>query len=197
MSDMAREDLIALLEKQLAVEKASQAAAGFDEGRRLHDLHNSPYKSGTYASLTFPPYTFKPFPRMLYGPGYGQAQQDLARVKVTHYADPGLALATLARAEKAVVDATKIVASESECAEALSGWWRESPEAAERAKEEHATLVARQAAERAYEDRHLGEKARAELAAVDAAHEGHLVEVPEAPRKRGRPSNAELAAREA
>ena len=75
------------------------------------------------------------------------------------------------------------------------GYYNGLAEAAE-ALAESEQAAAQAAAERAYQDRNMSEKAKAEAAAVDDAHDGHLGAVPDTPiRRAGRPTNAERAAR--
>lgn len=59
----------------------------------------------------------------------------------------------------------------------------EAIEEAERQERE----VAKLAANRAYQERTMSESARAEAEAYDASVSGHVAEIPEAPKKRGRP----------
>lgn len=67
------------------------------------------------------------------------------------------------------------------------GWRRTPKEAWDRAKQLH-DMVATAAAERAYQDRNLSEKARAEIAAAEAETPHQLGEIAEKPLvKKGRP----------
>lgn len=76
------------------------------------------------------------------------------------------------------------------------GYYNGLAQAAE-ALAESEQVAAQAAAERAYQDRNMSEKAKAEAAAADDAHDGHLGAVAETPIRRGpgRPTNAERAAR--
>ena len=79
-----------------------------------------------------------------------------------------------------------IVRGEQEETAALErGWRRSATEALERfeSKEKH---IADAAAHRSYEDRNMGEKAKAEVAAAEAETVEHVAEVPEK-RRVGRP----------
>ena len=77
------------------------------------------------------------------------------------------------------------------------GWCHSVPEARE-AAEKAQEAIAEAAAERVFAEQRMSEMAQREAAAIDAAGAGrHVPEIPEAPRKRGRPSKADLAARQA
>jgi hypothetical protein len=82
-----------------------------------------------------------------------------------------------------------IVRSEQEETASLErGWRRTAQEAKERfeGKEKH---ISDAAAHRAFEDRNMSEKARAEVAAVEAETVEHVAEVP-IKRRPGRPRKA-------
>lgn len=66
------------------------------------------------------------------------------------------------------------------------------PAAALAAYDQAQLALARAAAERAYDDRHLSAEAQAEAAAVDAETDQHVAEIPEKPirRRPGRPPKA-------
>lgn len=63
-------------------------------------------------------------------------------------------------------------------AEALGTEWGDSPAEAQAIKERLDELVADAAAVRAYDDRRLGEKARAELKAYEQSTGAHVLDVP-------------------
>lgn len=61
----------------------------------------------------------------------------------------------------------------------IEAGWADRPDGVKAAHRALEMRVAQQAAERQFEDRHLGEKAAAELEAIDDASEPHVVNVPE------------------
>lgn len=82
----------------------------------------------------------------------------------------------------------RVVQVEAEYEQAVAEGWRDSPQEAI----DHALALERAvsdaAAHRNWEDRNMGERAKAEAAAVESATDGHVAEVPEALRRRGRRS---------
>ncbi len=124
------------------------------------------------------PYRFEPFPQMLY-----KAKKR----------DDGVVVVGDGENEILARECYLIVQSEGERQRAFEAGWREKPDEALalfEAKERH---IADTAAHRAYEDRNMSEPAQAEAVAADAATIEHVPEVPEAPRRRGRPPNKAIA----
>ena len=76
----------------------------------------------------------------------------------------------------------RIVKNENEERVALEQGWRRTQQEARDRIEDKKRIIADAAAHRAYEDRNMSDKAKAEVAAVEAATEQHVAEVPEAPR---------------
>lgn len=77
-----------------------------------------------------------------------------------------------------------VVKSDAERARAHEDGWRDTPQEAVEYANELDKLIGNEAAERAYRDRNMSEKAQAEVAQAEAAHFPHLASVPEAPIKR-------------
>ena len=135
------------------------------------------------------PYVYREFPRMLYMAqrrpdgvvSVGEAEDKLLRAGPGAPEQPGSAELFNAKCQR-------IVYSEGELAEALERGWRPTPSEALDRFEAKEKFIADAAAHRAHEDRGMSEAARAEVAKVEAATAEHVAEVPEAPRKRGRPS---------
>jgi hypothetical protein len=75
----------------------------------------------------------------------------------------------------------KICQDETEHKQALSEGWRDSPKEAEDAQWGYEKDIAKAAAHRAYEDRNLSEKAKAEVRAAEDATPNILGEIPAAP----------------
>lgn len=135
------------------------------------------------------PYTYRPYPKMLY--------------RAEHYKGKAVCMATEPNARdfyddnefsRAAEDARRftercqmIVGNDSERSKAFENGWRESPAEAVAYLLERDGKHATEAAHRAHDDRNMGELAKRELAAVEAQTDGHLAEVPEQRRRRGRP----------
>jgi hypothetical protein len=80
-----------------------------------------------------------------------------------------------------------VVQSDSDRDRAMGDGWRDDPKAALEHQEALERAIADAAAHRAYEDRNMGEKARAEAKAADDASFEHVAAVPETRRGPGRP----------
>jgi hypothetical protein len=115
------------------------------------------------------PYVYRPYPTMLY-----RAKKDGQRVTLAgggQDIDPRCML---------------VVHSEEEEAKAKREGWRNSPQEALDFQVGLDRDVAQAAAERNWDDRNMSEAAKAESAEAEAAAVGHLGEIPEKPRRRGR-----------
>lgn len=80
-----------------------------------------------------------------------------------------------------------VVHSDAERDRAMGDGWRDHPKDALEHQEALQRAIADAAAERAYADRNMSEKAKAEAKAVDDAHFEHVAAIPEAKRGPGRP----------
>lgn len=107
------------------------------------------------------PYTYQPYPRMLYRASSG--------------------------GQDAAIE-TKTVPSESDERIAMGqGWVKGGPTAAREAKAQDGADRGTAAAERAYSDLRLSDKAQREAAVIEATTGGHVPEIPEVKRGPGRP----------
>ncbi len=129
------------------------------------------------------PYEFKQFPLMLYRaqrlPGSGKW--------VT--SDPTNEAFTLS--------CQRVVRSEAEleAAKREGVGWSDSPQSAIEWALGLEKEISNAAAERAYQDRNMSEKAKAESASAEGENFGHLPEIPEKPvARRGRPPKTQSAA---
>lgn len=86
------------------------------------------------------------------------------------------------------------VSDQREFEAAKADGWRESPKEAMAYYESLQQDIAVAAAERAYQDRNMSEKAKAEVAKVEAASPVHVAEIPEQPKKR-KPMSEEAKAK--
>lgn len=81
---------------------------------------------------------------------------------------------------------TKVVASEREYEIAIGQGWAVSPQEAMTRLEEHEDWIATQAAYSASDDKSMSPAAQAEVSHLESHTLNHVLEIPEAPRKRGR-----------
>jgi hypothetical protein len=91
----------------------------------------------------------------------------------------------------------RTVNSEAEHQKARAEGWRDNPTEAMELVEVLNTGLSDAAAERNYQDRNMSEKAKAEVAKVEADHFGHLGEIPEQKPDRMAAARAAKAARKA
>lgn len=177
MSELS--DRLSALEKELDALRRIKTQEDFDEGARLHTEKNAPWVKGQYSDIKFPPYQYRPFPRMVYTDQYEAACQayDQAALIPAHGTDDRARAQAMKAAERAKDTASRIVQSQAEWA-ALGPRWFESPTAAvadtKRRDEERAVAQAH----REYEDRNLGEPAKREAQAFDDAAEDFTPEIP-------------------
>lgn len=83
---------------------------------------------------------------------------------------------------------TKVVEFGSRDYEILIGQgWADDPQEAMRRKEAEEDYIGQQAAVSASDDKHMSEAAQKEIADLESSTMEHLLEIPEAPKKRGRP----------
>lgn len=173
------------LEMELEALQRIKTQEDFDDGARLHALHNAPWVKGQYSHLEFKPYVHQAFPMAIYGVGYLEARRAYEEAEMI----PAFGMNDVERkqaimlAERALDRCVKKVGSEGELRQYLkTGEWFESP----------AELVARAdglqrdieqaAAHRAYEDRNMGEGAKRELEAYDDAADHFVTHIPERPK---------------
>ena len=156
----------------------AQADEEHVDGAQLHAEKNAPWVNGIYSHLRFPSYTFQPFPKMLYSPGYQRAAAQYAgalKMRAKRGDDEDREY-LIAQARDARDACTRIVQHEEEQA-ALGSLWCEHPDQAVAAQETFDRAIAQAAAESNFDDRHLGALATRERTAADDASDGHLVEV--------------------
>jgi hypothetical protein len=186
MDDEARARLRRLQEELDALKKI-ETQEEFDEGARLHAEHNAPWVKGQYSHLKFPPYVFQEFPKMLYSLDYEPACVALAQAHMIpgRGSEDDERSAAITVAERRKRDAIRVVKSQHEQEVARREFWYFSPNEAVEAKKrlQHDIEVAE--AHRHYEDRNLGEQAKAEAEAFDEAAGDFTPVIPETPIRRG------------
>jgi hypothetical protein len=173
---------LARLEAELQALRDIKTQEDFDEGARLHALHNAPWVKGQYSHLEFPPYVHKEFPKAIYGVGYLKARQALQEAEMI----PAFGMNDVERkqaillAERELWKETRKVESEQELRRWLgTGQWFETPDDVEDYHKALQQAVETAAAHRAYEDRNMSDRARAEAEAYDDAAEEFVGEIPE------------------
>jgi hypothetical protein len=163
---------------------------------RLHFLKNRPdVPTIDGMPLTFPQYEYRPYPAAMYGPWSDDAKRrELLRIA----GQLGLNLSKpLEREEvesKLAEHDSRLVGSDAERRDWAAKGWADSPEGVKAAQNAMYDAVAREAAERAYVDRNMTDKSKAEFLAADRANgEDHLVDLPAPKKKPGRPKKQEHA----
>lgn len=151
-----------------------------EECDRLHFLKNTPPKPTINGmELTFPPYEYRPFPAVMYR-GTAEGGRSLSASEQAELEEHGRY--------------SRLVQTEAERRELLARGWAETPDGVKSAQTKLDEAVAQAAAERAYDDQRMSQKARAEFHAADVANgDDHLLDLP-APKKRGRPKKVTTAA---
>lgn len=151
---------------------------------RLHLEHNGPIRPPTRGRPR--PYVYQPFPACMY-----REWDESGRAKMERKLARDLGMDLNDRRQALMVDEAMprfdscVVEDESQQERRLADGWARNPDEVKAAKRQYEMNIAKAATERAYDDRHLGEKARTELDAVEAAAEDHVLDVP-VPKKRGR-----------
>ena len=163
---------------------------------RLHFLKNRPSPPEINGEpITYPPYTYQPYPAALYGPWTPERKRnELIQVARLNQLDLTKPLER-EKAEFLVYEwDTRIVRNEREHQEWKNHGWADSPDGVKAAQEKWLDAIALQAAHRAHDDLHLSPAAKAEFAIADAANGGdHLLDLP-VPKKRGRPKKVNTPA---
>lgn len=127
------------------------------------------------------PYTFKPFPKMLY-----KAHQLPSGKWATSATFDSQTGGVVGSAEKFSTRCTLVVNDQAEYQRAMENGWRETPGDAMEYCRKHQDAIGDATAERHYADSKMSEKAQAEAKAADAEVFEHLPEIPEK-RRVGRP----------
>lgn len=148
-----------------------------------------------------PPRGVRPYPRMLYcahrNPS-GQWAVSMDPPSRFGFRDENEWDRACQDAQRFTESCQKIVPNEEEHRKARESGegWRDHPKEAMEFREALEKAIGDAAAERNWRDRNMGEKAKAESAAAEAEHFGHLPEIPEQPvvKRRGRPRKNPAAA---
>jgi hypothetical protein len=136
------------------------------------------------------PYTYRPYPKMLYRAQHwnGKVCCMAAPPDPAEFRDPQEFNRAEEAARKFTERCQRIVRDATEHARAAEDGWRESPQEAVEYLLSRDRERSTATAERNWQDRNMSEQAKREIAAeIEAVGGEHLPEIPEAPRRRGRP----------
>lgn len=171
-----------------------------EASERLHRKKNTPIAP----DIEYPSYRFRPYPCALYRQWTDEARErELMRVSAKYMLDMQkrsdvlTAESLVGQFETRLVgeadyiehrDSDEVISqirerNDKAKADLLEQGWAERPDLVKEAAAKLRMKVATLAAERQFEDRRLGEKAAAELEAIDDASEDHVVDVPAARRE--------------
>lgn len=170
-------------------------AVGDPVADRLHFLKNKPELPTIDGEpIVYPPWRMQPYPACVYGPWTEARKRDcllqIARIEQLDLTKP----LEREKAEFLIPDwDSREVRTEREKQDWLDQGWADSPADVKAAQTRWLDRIAHAAAERAYDDRRMGEGAKAEMTAADRASDEHLLDLP-APKKRGRPPKQTTAA---
>ncbi len=131
-------------------------------------------------------YVYRPFPKMIYcarQTASGKWSVGETHPSIVGFQDHNNWSRACEAADRFNTTTNKIVNSESELTQALESGegWRESPEDALAYRASLDREISNAAAERAYDDRRMSEKAQSERKAYEKEHFGHAPEIPEKP----------------
>lgn len=135
------------------------------------------------------PYTFRPYPRMMFMARQtpsGKWDTALQPPAQFGFRDVNEWDRACMEAQKFTESCQRVVNDETEHKRAKDEGWRDTPTDALDFRNALEKAVGDAAAERNFRDRNMSEKAKEEVAQVEAETFGHLAEIPEA-KKRGRP----------
>ncbi len=176
----------------------------------LHEEKNTPFQAWREARIKFPAYRYRPFPTCLYRHwtevnkrrelmrlvgANGIPMDDTRQIQML---EDGIAeyetlpLGVNDVADDGTVNESLRAKNEAALLLAKGQGWANTPFEVKAAERRLNDAVANAAAERTWDDRHLGGVAREELNAVEAASDLHVVDIPEVPRRGpGRPRKDE------
>ena len=171
-------------------------AVGDPVSDRLHFLKNKPEVPTIDGEpIVYPPYAYQPFPACLYGPWTDVRRRNellqIARIEQLDLTKP----LEREKAEFLIPEwDSREVRNDREKQDWLDQGWAESPADVKGAQTRYLDRIAHAAAERAFDDRRMGDGAKAEMTAAERAAEDHVLDLPAPKRKPGRPPKAHAAA---
>lgn len=193
---------VVMLPKYLP-EGAAENETAEEASARLHIEENRPL--GAPKGMRFPPYVYTPYPRAVYRDWdpddrenevmriAGKHMLDLEKRRdrltadqlVGQYETRNIGVIDFVRHSNNTLDVISELRerNDKEFKAALEEGWAETPSGVKDAKRRMQMRVATLAAERQFDDRHLGEQAARELEAIDDAASDHVVNVEETRRE--------------
>lgn len=179
--------------EHMSVEEAS---------KKLHERRNKSYSAAMQqvddGILDFPPYRFRPFPTSVYRHWDPAAKRrEVMRLAGAQGVSLGDERGMLVIEDSVPLYETRTIGvhdfdadddvmprvrdrNEEDLRLAIGQGWATTPDGVKAAERRINDAIANAAAERTYDDRHLGELGRRELDAIEAASDVHVVEVPQA-----------------
>ena len=159
----------------------------------------SPSKDGSCATcgqvsahFAHKPYDPKqnPYPRMMFMARKredGRLMCGAPEPHPSHFKEPAAYWFEFTAVDQFNRNCQRVVNSEDEYRQAVDEGWRDDPKEAMAHAQKLEDMISEAAAHRHWQDRNMSEKAKKEAAEADEASDQHLAEIPEKPRKRGRP----------
>ena len=173
------DERLSQLQRELEALRQVKTQEDYDEGARLHRMHNAPWVKGPYTHLQFEPYKYQEFPKMLYKPGHEAARRELEealQISAVGLDDRDRRMAIEA-AERSIRACQKIVRSEPELRIAMGqGWCLDLASAAEAVQTEQRAVELADA-ERAFDDRRMSGRAAEERDEAEEAADGFVPEI--------------------
>lgn len=153
---------------------------GSNMQKEMNKFEQFPFSKWSAGGQPGRPYEYRPFPKMVY-----KAERKDGRIScmaAPPSEDDFPTAKAYEQARQAAIRFTekcqRVVDTPEELSRAFEEGWRESPQAAIEFIEGRDRAQADAAAHRNYEDRGMSDAAKRESAAAEAAHDGHLAEVP-------------------
>ena len=175
-----------------------------NRGKRLNPASDEAKELSKFEQWQMPwcqkpgnPYQYRAYPMMVYKakPWMGKWCCHATVADAWEFTNPDERRAKETHAEDFTKSCQRTVGSEEEHQKAYEAGFRGDPVEAVNYAESRAREVGNLAAERAFTDQLMSEPAQKEAAAADEETHEHLPEIPEKPRKRGRPKGSKNKAK--
>lgn len=164
-----------------------------EDSQALHFLKNPPPQPEINGRpLQFPKYEYRPFPAAIYHTWTDARKRD-ELIQVARLNQLNLLLPLEREKAESLLPPwdSRLAHNDRELADYVAKGWATEPDQVKQAEQAYLDRVANAAAERAYDDQHMSEKAKAEFDTADRANGAdHLLDLPVPPadkKPRGRP----------
>lgn len=170
-----------------------------EDSQALHMLKNHPPQPEINGRpLQFPKYEYRPFPAAIYRTWTDNRKRD-ELIQVARMNSLNLLLPLEREKAESLLPPwdSRVVQNDRELKDYLAQGWAEEPTKVKEAEQAYLDRVANAAAERAYDDKNMSDKAKEEFLAADRANGAeHLIDlpVPKADRKKPGPKPKTTAA---